>query len=581
MLEKKIIENWQWVCIWLLVILASIYARPPIPIDETRYLSVAWEMWQNNDFLVPHINGQPYSHKPPLLFWLIHFSWFLFGVGEWSARIVAPLFGLASLLLTVKLATLLWPEDRSVSAATPYILLGSIIWTIYGSLTMFDTLLTFFSLLGLVCIFKAQQRKCILPWIGLSLSIGFGILAKGPILLLYLLPSLFLAPWWSCRKTFCWKNWFNSSLIAFISGLAIAACWALPAARSGGPEYEQAILFSQTAGRMVHAFAHDRPFYWYLAFFPLLCFPWLFWLPVWRGWKRKPAEQSARFCISALLPSFCILSFVSGKQLHYILPLLPVGAMYCAHLVTSVKRQSAHDNAPLIFIFCIISLALFLIPKLSLTGGDREILQYIPNGIFVIPLGCATALMFIRPATILGSIKTISSCMLIFVVFLQLALSDRLHTMYDQSTIGEKINIVQKQGRMIAVFPQKMSDQFQFSGRLTQPLQRVDSYEGLAGWAFKHPQQYCLLFTKSENYSILMGKGLASSYRNGWLIFRPAKDFSADYRAWLAHSTKNTATPAIEIVRTSGQIPTQKIDDHRATPGGRLPVYSSLDFKHR
>jgi 4-amino-4-deoxy-L-arabinose transferase-like glycosyltransferase len=556
MLEKKIIENWQWIGMWLFVILASIYARPLIPIDETRYLSVAWEMWQNNDFLVPHINGQPYSHKPPLLFWLIHLSWFLFGVGELSARIVAPLFGLGSLLLTVKLANLLWPEDRSVSAAAPYILLGSIIWTIYGSLTMFDTLLTFFSLLGLICILKAQKRNSILPWIGLSLSIGLGILAKGPILLLYLLPSLFLAPWWSSRETFCWKNWFNSSLIALIAGLAIAACWALPAAQAGGPEYEKAILFSQTAGRMVHAFAHDRPFYWYLACIPLLCFPWLFWLPAWKGWKRKPAEQSTRFCISALLPSFCILSFVSGKQLHYILPLLPVGAMYCARLVTSVKRQSAHDTTPLIIIFFIISLALCLLPKLSLIGGDREILQYIPSGIFVIPLCSATALMLIRPATVLGSIKTISSCMLLFVVFLQLTVADPLHAIYDQSTVGEKLNIVQKQERMVAVFPQKMSDQFQFSGRLTQPLQPIDSYENLAGWAFNHPQQYCLLFTKSPNYRILTGKGLASRYRNGWLIFRPAKDFSTDYRDWLAHSTKTTVTPAIEIVDTSGQIPT-------------------------
>ena len=40
---------------------------PPLPIDETRYLTVAWEMRRTGEFLVPHLNGLPYAHKPPLI----------------------------------------------------------------------------------------------------------------------------------------------------------------------------------------------------------------------------------------------------------------------------------------------------------------------------------------------------------------------------------------------------------------------------------------------------------------------------------------------------------------------------------
>ncbi|HHB76580.1 MAG TPA: glycosyltransferase, partial [Desulfobulbus sp.] len=57
-----------WIPLWLVLVITALLCRPPLPIDETRYLSVAWEMWQNHQFLVPHINGLPYSHKPPLLF---------------------------------------------------------------------------------------------------------------------------------------------------------------------------------------------------------------------------------------------------------------------------------------------------------------------------------------------------------------------------------------------------------------------------------------------------------------------------------------------------------------------------------
>lgn len=43
----------------LLAILAfvGITTRPLTPIDETRYVSAAWEMWLRGDFLVPFKNG--------------------------------------------------------------------------------------------------------------------------------------------------------------------------------------------------------------------------------------------------------------------------------------------------------------------------------------------------------------------------------------------------------------------------------------------------------------------------------------------------------------------------------------------
>ncbi|HSH29228.1 MAG TPA: hypothetical protein VK971_04905, partial [Thiohalobacter sp.] len=68
-----------------------LWLRPLLPVDETRYVAVAWEMWLRGDFLVPHLNGQAYHHKPPLLFWLIQAGWTLFGVSDWWPRLVAPL----------------------------------------------------------------------------------------------------------------------------------------------------------------------------------------------------------------------------------------------------------------------------------------------------------------------------------------------------------------------------------------------------------------------------------------------------------------------------------------------------------
>ena len=182
MVEVKRQFDWQWVLLWCIIVLALLYARPPMPIDETRYLSVAWEMWHSHNFLVPHINGEPYSQKPPLLFWFIHLLWSVFGVSEWAGRLVGPLFALGSMALTIKLARLLWPGQVQIKQAAAYILLGFWLWTVLASLTMFDTLLTFFSLLSLISLLQAAKGVSIWPWIGLGLSMGLGILAQGPVI---------------------------------------------------------------------------------------------------------------------------------------------------------------------------------------------------------------------------------------------------------------------------------------------------------------------------------------------------------------------------------------------------------------
>ncbi len=139
----------QIVILWVVLITTNLVIRPLMPIDETRYVSVAWEMWARGDFLVPYLNGETYSHKPPLLFWLMQLSWWIFGVNEWTPRLISPLFALGSTLLSGSVARELWRERPQVAEITPFVLLGTSFWLIFSTLTMFDMLLTFFVLLAI------------------------------------------------------------------------------------------------------------------------------------------------------------------------------------------------------------------------------------------------------------------------------------------------------------------------------------------------------------------------------------------------------------------------------------------------
>jgi len=122
----------------------SLLLRTPFPVDETRYLSVAWEMWHNGDFILPTLNGEPYSHKPPLLFWLMHAGWALFGVNDYSPRLISMIAGLASLPLVSAIAGFFWPDRPGIRSTAPLILASFLAWLLYSTTVMFDILLGFF-----------------------------------------------------------------------------------------------------------------------------------------------------------------------------------------------------------------------------------------------------------------------------------------------------------------------------------------------------------------------------------------------------------------------------------------------------
>jgi 4-amino-4-deoxy-L-arabinose transferase-like glycosyltransferase len=44
--------------VWLGVVTVALANRLVLPIDETRYLDVAWEIWSRGNFVLPTLNGE-------------------------------------------------------------------------------------------------------------------------------------------------------------------------------------------------------------------------------------------------------------------------------------------------------------------------------------------------------------------------------------------------------------------------------------------------------------------------------------------------------------------------------------------
>ena len=121
-----------------MVALIAFSIKPLLVVDETRYLAVAWEMWNSGDFLVPHLNGETYAHKPPFLFWLMHLGWSITGVNEWWPRLLAPIALILDTLLIVRLGKRLWPTSPQAATNAGILFAGTLFPVLFATGVMFD-----------------------------------------------------------------------------------------------------------------------------------------------------------------------------------------------------------------------------------------------------------------------------------------------------------------------------------------------------------------------------------------------------------------------------------------------------------
>ncbi|MEQ1895612.1 MAG: hypothetical protein ABL998_23990, partial [Planctomycetota bacterium] len=162
---------------------------------------------------------------------------------------------------------------------------------------------------------------------------ALALLAKGPVALLVLAPFLWsLAPLRGAPRPSLART-----LVLFVLALAPLAAWALAAARVGGPQFADALLWERWGGRLVKSADHARPWWFYA---PVALFGAL---PVTLVFRRRAAGDGApwsgrtRLAVLALLVVFTL---ISGKQAHYLTPLAPAVALLAAAELARAPRMA-------------------------------------------------------------------------------------------------------------------------------------------------------------------------------------------------------------------------------------------------
>lgn len=521
---------------WVLAALAVLAAltRFPLPIDETRYLAVAWEMWQRGSFLVPYLNGEPYSHKPPLLFWLMHAGWKLFGVNAWWPRCVPALAAVVLLWVVRDLGQRLWPSHARVAATAPLLLAGSAFFLAFSGFIMFDLLLA--ALVALAARASWQMGESQNPWwhaLVAGFWTGLAILAKGPVALVFLLPLWLTGPWWRRDPRARGGRWWGAVLLAFVTTAAVALVWALPAAGAGGEAYAQAILLKQTSQRVVHSFAHQRPVWYYGLFLPLLWLPLVLWPRAWQALATVAGirDAAARYLWAWLLLPLFVMSLVSGKQPQYLLPLMAPLALLLARGLVLQDPSTRHDRAGWFIGALVVALGALLVagalgwgppppaeqPFRAWHRGWLAETPWWPGAIVVL---CGLAV----PAALRRSWpRALATLQLLTAGVVALVLHVMLHSAagrtFDLAPIAQRTHALQQQGRVVA-FWGDYHGQLGFLGRLEQPLPELlgpAAFPALQRLGRSHPGAYV----------VVEGRGTAPdgaevfAYRRKWWALVP------------------------------------------------------------
>jgi 4-amino-4-deoxy-L-arabinose transferase-like glycosyltransferase len=367
--------------------LAAVRGRELFVGDETKYGQVVREMRATGEVFLPTLQGTPFTHKPPVHFWLIDGLTHLFGLYSiWS-------FVLPSLAAYV---FLLWVMARHAGPLAAFVC-GSfaMIWASAQTARMdvsFTALIALAAFL-LERFFDREDFRALLP---AALCIAVATLIKGPMapviaLTLFVFERL-------RRRQRPRGNYLPAVAVLIILPLL----WVVPAMMRGGSAYTREIVVKQTVGRAVGSWVHRSPPWYYLTHAPGDLFPWFF-LVVIAGvvlWREGSAR--GRFALMWLAAVLVPYSILSSKLDVYMMALLPPAAVLISEYLREAQPRFgrlAHGlNVAMLVLLAVIGLAGLTIGARFIKGPDAS-LAALPSvrGVFLVLLVAAiVALLFAR-----------------------------------------------------------------------------------------------------------------------------------------------------------------------------------------
>ena len=333
--------------------------------SDARYAEIGRAMHVSGDYIHPNLLDVHHYHKPPFTYQITALGYKIFGINAFGARFFLQLAVILQLILVYRLSILLFGNKKTalwsaiIYFSFPLVLMSS------RNLTT-DAFLTTFALLSIYSWVKYRQSGVIKWLYTFTLSLALGFLTKGPVI--FIVPVIFILFYNRTEKAK--RNFSIHHITSWLLFLVIAASW-FAYLGYNNPAFLDYFLGKQTADRFSkNAFGRTEPFWYFLAFAPLVSLPWFFaFIYLLKDQKELFKRKSLHF---AMLMAFVIplifFSISSSKRILYILPLYGLLAILIADLFLRINTEKTKTINSFIIGFSGLILLTFIIAPFINTG---------------------------------------------------------------------------------------------------------------------------------------------------------------------------------------------------------------------
>lgn len=382
-------ERRHWIGMIGLVLFAAVIYLPQLSgtrlfdQDEGYYASVAMEMHQRNDWILPTFNQELFAHKPPLMFWGMRLGYLVMGLNEAGARIGSALAGILTVIVVSRIGRHLF--DSQVGLFAGLAMASCLMFSMVARSATADAYLTLFiaaSLgtwmaayrgidpsMGSMARLKAISR---VHWLQIYGWIGLALLTKGPIGFLFPVTIIGLSVYsdLACEAYFreqgskrpSWRTYLLCAvrplhpreivravqavnpMLGLVCLGGIAAPWYVFAEVQSGGQFLQEFIGVHHLGRFSHAMDnHEGPFFYYVVACLIGMYPWsAFAIPIGIAWIRALRTSGGmperRWITVWMLVYIAVFSIASTKLPNYVLPAYPAFALCTGYYLREAYR---------------------------------------------------------------------------------------------------------------------------------------------------------------------------------------------------------------------------------------------------
>lgn len=353
---------WATAIIAMIVFFWGLGSVDLLSLNEGRRALAIQEMVASGNWLLPHLNGELYLTKPPLLYWLSSSLALIWGVNEWTLRLPSALAAIAVLIMVYRYT--LRQSGRWAALFAVQLLIANLGFVMLGRRAEIEMLLTALCVGSLLSALQYIQNQSSKNWIYFSyFLLALALMTKGPLVLLLVTLPLLIATIYSKNLhikavLISWRGWLiflvvGTAWYAIVSWQLDLDIWATV--------FKRDILDKMQSDSTKPLLSYLG---WIAVDFMLLIG--LFFVSAKEFFKQQiqQAKQSPwqLVLLVAVIVPLILFSLFSNKHAKYLLPIYPLIAILLAIKLAAIFDTATEARKKIIVIMALLlplSLAIF------------------------------------------------------------------------------------------------------------------------------------------------------------------------------------------------------------------------------